>query len=49
MDCASEPIRVPGAIQPHGWLLSVDGGDGSVVAWDDTNPEQGPASKTTIK
>ncbi|MGM9479596.1 ATP-binding protein [Roseateles sp. NT4] len=32
-DCASEPIRVPGAIQPHGWLLSVNAGDGSVVAW----------------
>lgn len=34
-DCASEPIRVPGAIQPHGWLLSVDAGDGSPVAWSD--------------
>ncbi|WP_336924130.1 SpoIIE family protein phosphatase [Aquipuribacter sp. SD81] len=22
--CASEPIHVPGAIQPHGWLLTVD-------------------------
>jgi light-regulated signal transduction histidine kinase (bacteriophytochrome) len=34
-DCASEPIRVPGAIQPHGWLLCVDAADGSVVAWSD--------------
>lgn len=34
-DCASEPIRVPGAIQPHGWLLSVDAADASVVAWSD--------------
>lgn len=34
-DCASEPIRVPGAIQPHGWLLSVDATDGAVVAWSD--------------
>ncbi|RZL38157.1 MAG: GAF domain-containing protein [Rubrivivax sp.] len=34
-DCASEPIRVPGAIQPHGWLLSVDAEDGSLVAWSD--------------
>jgi chemotaxis family two-component system sensor kinase Cph1 len=34
-DCASEPIRVPGAIQPHGWLLSVNASDASVVAWSD--------------
>lgn len=32
-DCASEPIRVPGAIQPHGWLLSVNAADASPVAW----------------
>ncbi len=32
-DCASEPIRVPGAIQPHGWLLSINAVDGSVMAW----------------
>lgn len=24
-DCAREPIRTPGAIQPHGWLLVLDG------------------------
>ena len=24
--CADEPIRVPGAIQPHGWMLVVDSG-----------------------
>ncbi len=35
MDCASEPIRVPGAIQPHGWLLSVDAALGTPVAWSD--------------
>ncbi|MCE4557783.1 ATP-binding protein [Roseateles cellulosilyticus] len=34
-DCASEPIRVPGAIQPHGWLLCLDAAQGSVVAWSD--------------
>lgn len=34
-DCASEPIRVPGAIQPHGWLLSVDAADAAVAAWSD--------------
>ncbi len=34
-DCASEPIRVPGAIQPHGWLLSIDGGASTPVAWSD--------------
>lgn len=43
-DCAREPIRVPGAIQPHGWLLSVDAADGSVVAWSDNWTELlGPA------
>ncbi|RFU44948.1 ATP-binding protein [Paraburkholderia sp. DHOC27] len=24
-DCASEPIHIPGGIQPHGFLISVDG------------------------
>jgi two-component system, chemotaxis family, sensor kinase Cph1 len=33
--CAGEPIRVPGAIQPHGWLLTVAVSDGAVVAWSD--------------
>lgn len=35
VDCASEPIRVPGAIQPHGWLLSVDACGCVPVAWSD--------------
>jgi chemotaxis family two-component system sensor kinase Cph1 len=30
--CASEPIRVPGAIQPHG-RMAVLGPDGTLVAW----------------
>ncbi|MDH0866844.1 ATP-binding protein [Mitsuaria sp. GD03876] len=34
-DCASEPIRVPGAIQPHGWLAAVDRGSGSLVAYSE--------------
>ncbi len=34
-DCASEPIRVPGAIQPHGWLLTLDAADATIVAWSD--------------
>ena len=29
-ECAREPIRVPGAIQPHGALLAV-GGDGRIT------------------
>lgn len=34
-DCASEPIRVPGAIQPHGWLLTVSTDKGEPIAWSD--------------
>ncbi|MDY0744136.1 GAF domain-containing protein [Paucibacter sp. R3-3] len=34
-DCASEPIRVPGAIQPHGWLLTISAASGEPVAWSD--------------
>lgn len=34
-DCASEPIRIPGAIQPHGWLAAVDLRDGHLVASSD--------------
>jgi chemotaxis family two-component system sensor kinase Cph1 len=30
--CADEPIRVPGAIQPHGWLLVAAAGSGSLEA-----------------
>ncbi len=37
-DCASEPIRVPGAIQPHGWLLLVDAGSGLPLACSDNAP-----------
>ncbi len=33
--CAAEPIRLPGAIQPHGWLLAYDGGSGRLVACSD--------------
>jgi uncharacterized protein YcnI len=31
------------------WKVYQTYADGSVVAWDDTNPEQGPASKVTMK
>jgi light-regulated signal transduction histidine kinase (bacteriophytochrome) len=31
-DCANEPIRVPGGIQPHGRMLVLDPADGHVVA-----------------
>ncbi|MFG6415080.1 ATP-binding protein [Roseateles sp. DC23W] len=37
--CASEPIRVPGAIQPHGWLLTLDATSGAVAAWSENWPE----------
>lgn len=30
--CAQEPIRVPGAIQPHGWMAVVSP-EGRLVAW----------------
>ncbi|MFX1681261.1 ATP-binding protein [Mitsuaria sp. CC2] len=33
--CASEPIRVPGAIQPHGWLAVVDWRSGGLVAFSE--------------
>lgn len=43
--CASEPIRIPGAIQPHGWLAAVDWRDGALVAysenWRTLLPESG--------
>ncbi len=34
-DCADEPIRVPGAIQPHGWLIAVDPTSDDIVAYSD--------------
>ena len=43
--CANEPIRIPGAIQPHGWLAAVDWRDGALVAysenWRTLLPESG--------
>ncbi|UHD45715.1 hypothetical protein LUX29_00120 [Aureimonas altamirensis] len=30
--CAREPIHIPGSIQPHGFLLVVDGASQAVVA-----------------
>lgn len=33
-NCASEPIHVPGSIQPHGALLAFDG-SGALIAWSD--------------
>ena len=31
VDCADEPIRVPGSIQPHGFLLGLERGEETVV------------------
>lgn len=33
--CASEPIRVPGAIQPHGWLAAIHASDARLAALSD--------------
>ena len=33
--CAQEPIRVPGAIQPHGYLASFDSGDRTLAAYSE--------------
>lgn len=35
--CANEPIRVPGAIQPHGWLLVLDR-EGRALACSENAP-----------
>ena len=31
VDCADEPIRVPGSVQPHGFLLGLDRGEETVL------------------
>lgn len=41
--------RNPAQPSEVAWKVYQTYADGSVVAWDDTNPEQGPASKVTIK
>jgi two-component system, chemotaxis family, sensor kinase Cph1 len=45
-DCADEPIRVPGAIQPHGRLVVVDRDRGALVAYSANfaNAEQARAA-----
>jgi two-component system, chemotaxis family, sensor kinase Cph1 len=44
-ECAREPIRVPGSIQPHGALLALDPGDLTVIqaAIGTADPIVGPA------
>ena len=37
--CADEPIRVPGAIQPHGWLIILSAADGHLVAYSQNCPD----------
>ncbi|MBX3619625.1 MAG: GAF domain-containing protein [Rhizobacter sp.] len=44
--CASEPIRVPGAIQPHGWLASFARATGALVAYSDNWSALLPAGDT---
>ncbi|WP_221090971.1 DUF1775 domain-containing protein [Deinococcus aquaedulcis] len=41
--------RNPAAPGELSWKVYQTYSDGSVVAWDDTDPAQGPASKTTVK
>ncbi|AKJ29147.1 histidine kinase [Caldimonas brevitalea] len=33
--CASEPIRVPGAIQPHGWMVALGADDLQLLAYSE--------------
>ncbi|WP_157271653.1 ATP-binding protein [Azohydromonas aeria] len=44
-DCANEPIRVPGGIQPHGRMLVLDAGDGHVVALSENWPAPPPLAQ----
>ncbi len=37
--CASEPIRIPGAIQPHGWLAVADALTGQLLAYSQNWPD----------
>ena len=38
-ECVDEPIRVPGSIQPHGWLVAFDSASSQVVAYSDNCAE----------
>ena len=37
-ECADEPIRVPGAVQPHGWMMVLRASDFAVRALSDNAP-----------
>ena len=37
-NCADEPIRVPGAIQPHGWIAVLDADTRELLAYSDNWP-----------
>ena len=52
--CAAEPIRTPGAIQPHGWLLAHDAATARLVAYSDncedlTGLASGPSQTTALQ
>ncbi|MFL6625138.1 MAG: hypothetical protein ACJ8G1_01545 [Vitreoscilla sp.] len=49
--CATEPLRVPGAIQPHGRMLVLDAGNGVEVAHSANWPgaEQRAAALATLR
>ncbi len=54
VSCASEPIGVPGAIQPHGWLAAIDSATGRIVAYsancsDLTLLSPGPAQTAELQ
>ncbi|WP_240787165.1 ATP-binding protein [Ramlibacter rhizophilus] len=42
--CAQEPIRVPGAIQPHGRMLVLSA-DAELLAWSQNWPDSGAAAR----
>lgn len=53
-DCAAEPIRTPGATQPHGWLLAHDAATARLVAYSDnceqlTGLASGPIQTTALQ
>jgi chemotaxis family two-component system sensor kinase Cph1 len=53
-ECATEPIRVPGSIQPHGWLAVHDVASGRLVAYSEnctqlTGPAPGAAQAVAMQ
>ena len=54
LECSDEPIRLPGSIQPHGWLVAFDRVSSQVVAYSDNCTElvghaSGPGLTTALQ